>query len=87
MEAGGSGFVGDFDFGVWQVVEFFDCFEVGCAHVGGSDYSKGMCFGEFFEFFDDEPKAAPFDEGDEHVDFVRTEDLFFQFVHHGGFEF
>lgn len=85
VQTGAVGVVADLDLRVGQLAQRFDGFGIGGSHVGGGDHPQmSAVLGELTQLLDDQSKAAPFDEGYQHVDAVGTGNLFFQFGKHLG---
>ena len=85
VQTGAVSVVADLDLRVGQLAQRFDGFGIGGSHVGGGDHPQlSAVLGELTQLLDNQSKAAPFDEGYQHVDAVGTGNLFFQFGKHLG---
>ena len=75
--------IADLDFRVGQLAQLLDGLHVRGPHVGGRDDPKfAAVLGELFQLIYDQPQAAPFDEGNQHIDPVAGDDFLFEFRVH-----
>ena len=83
VQARALGVVADLDTGIGQLGQLFHGLDVRRAHVGrGDDAQFPASPGERLQFLEDQPQAAPFDEGDQHVDAVGAGDLLLELGEH-----
>ena len=83
MEAGRLGVVADLDVRIGQLSQFLYGFHIGSAHVGGGDDAElAAAVRKLPQFIHDEPQAAPFDEGHQHVDPISRDDFLFELRKH-----
>ena len=88
VQPGALGIIGNPDFCIGQGIDIIDCLDVGSAHVGGGNETKpAAILREGPQFFGNEPEAAPFDEGDKHIDTVTAENFLFKLTEHAGLIF
>lgn len=83
MQAGALGIIGNLDLDIFQLGHFLDGFDICCTHVGGCDNTQlAAALGKFGQFLHNQAQAAPFDEGNQHIDAVGGGNFFFQFGEH-----
>ena len=83
VEPGRLGVVADLDVRIGQLSQFLNGFHIGSAHVGGGDDAElAAVLRKLPQLVHDEPQAAPFDEGHQHVDPVGRDDFFFELGKH-----
>ena len=83
MESGRLGVVADLDVRIGQLSKLLNGLHICCAHVGGGDDAElAAVLRKLPQFIHDEPQAAPFDEGHQHVDPVSRDDLFLELCEH-----
>ena len=83
MEPGRLGVVADLDVRIGQLSKLLNGLHICCAHVGGGDDAElAAVLRKLPQFIHDEPQAAPFDEGHQHVDPVGRDDFFFELGKH-----
>ncbi len=79
VKACAIGVVAHADFCVPEMAYPLDSLDVGGTHVGSRDNAESSAvFCEIQKGVADQKKAAPFDEGDEHVDFIAAGNLPFK---------
>ncbi|MPM19818.1 hypothetical protein SDC9_66244 [bioreactor metagenome] len=63
--------IGNFDFRIRQLTQFFNCLYIGRPHIRSRDDAQfSASRGEIAQFIDDEAQPAPLDERNEHIDTV-----------------
>ena len=83
MEPGRLGVVADLDVRIGQLSKLLNGLHICCAHVGGGDDAEfAAAVRKLPQLVHDEPQAAPFDEGHQHVDPVGRDDLLFELCKH-----
>ena len=83
MEACCLGIVADLDLRIGQLAKFLDGFHIRCAHVRSGDNAKfAAVLRKLPQLVHNEPQAAPFDEGHQHVNSVGRDDLFLELCEH-----
>ena len=83
MEAGRLGVVADLDLRIGQLSKLLNGLHICCAHVGSGDNAKlSAAVRKLPQLAHDEPQAAPFDEGHQHVNSVSRDDLLFELCEH-----
>ena len=83
VEPGRLGVVADLDVRIGQLSKLLNGFHVGSAHVrGGDDAELAAVLREFPQLVHDEPQAAPFDEGHQHIDPIGRDDFLFELCKH-----
>ena len=83
VETGRLGIVADLDVRIGQLSQFLNGFHIGSAHVGGGDDADlAAAVRKLPQLVHDEPQAAPFDEGHQHVDPVGRDDFLFELCKH-----
>ena len=83
MEPGRLGIVADLDVRIGQLSKLLNGFHVGSTHVGGGDDAElaaAVC--KLPQLVHDEPQAAPFDKGHQHVDPIGRDDFLFKLRKH-----
>ena len=83
MEPCRLGVVADLDVRIGQLSKLLNGLHICCAHVGGGDDAElAAVLRKLPQFIHDEPQAAPFDEGHQHVNSVSRDNLFFELRKH-----
>ena len=83
VQAGALGVVADLDAGIRQLGQLLHGLDVRRAHVGrGDDAQFPAPPGERLQVLEDQPQAAPLDEGHQHVDAVGAGDLLLELGKH-----
>ena len=83
MEPGRLGVVADLDVCIEQFSKLLNSLHVGSAHVGGGDDAElAAAVRKLPQLVHDEPQAAPFDKGYQHVDPVGRDDFLFELCEH-----
>ena len=83
MEARCLGIVADLDLRIGQLAKLLNGFYIRCAHVGGGDDAElAAAMRKLPQLVHNEPQAAPFDEGHQHVNSVSRDNLFFELRKH-----
>ena len=83
VKPGAGGIVADFDFRIGQRGQLVDGLHFRCAHIrSGDDPQQPAPGSKRLEGIDDQPQAAPFHEGHQHVDPVGAGNLLLQLGEH-----
>ena len=83
MEPGRLGVVADLDLRIGQLAKLLNGFYIRCAHVRSSNNAElAAVLRKLPQFVHNEPQAAPFDEGHQHVNPVSRDDLFLELCKH-----